>query len=62
MEFYDFDEWYEAATNKGFAVESWGFCGSKSAIDSNGKVIGEWIADFDTCDGRARGWINFLEE
>lgn len=61
MEFYSFDEWYEAVTNKGYEVGSWGF-GSKSAHDENGKVVGEWVAAFDTYTGIPEGWADGIVE
>lgn len=56
VNFYSFDEWYNAAMSENFAVESWGF-GSKSAHDIDGAIIGEWLNKFDTSDNRARGWL-----
>ena len=53
-----FQEWFDAAKDAGFDVESWGICGSKSAHDIDGRIKGEWVAAFDTCDGRAAGWID----
>lgn len=62
MQYQNIDEWINAATDAGFDVESWGFCGSKSAHDVNGKIVGEWIAPFDTADGRASGWLDIVED
>lgn len=51
-------DWTTEAEELGYSVESWGMCGSKSAHDRDGRIRGEWIAAFDTCDGRASGWLD----
>lgn len=54
-----FNDWMAAARDFGYSVESWGICGSKSAHDIDGRVKGEWLAAFDTYDGRANGWLDY---
>lgn len=57
ISYNDVDSWMSAITNLGYDFGSWGICGSMSAYDINGKIVGEWLQPFDTSDGRAYGWL-----
>ena len=56
--FATYSDWHLAATSRGYAVESWGICGSKNAHNVNGQVVGTWYAKFDTCNGISHGELN----
>jgi hypothetical protein len=58
QEFNNQKDWLSAVKKAGSTeISSWGH-GSKSAHDDNGKVIGEWVAEFDCDNGQSPyGWI-----
>lgn len=59
--FDDLDSWMKSLKDFGYDFGSWGICGSKSAYDYEGVVVGEFLAPFDTFDGRETGWLRVPE-
>lgn len=56
-QFYSKEEWLTALEARDLEYSGFGFIGSASAHNIEGKVVGEWIEAADTCDGRASGWL-----